>query len=330
MRVGQGLDIAEHEVGEDEAGPIRALGHRRADGRGRPRRRPHALRRSARGGGAGRRPHRPPAQPPPVGHAAGGRAPPRARPWRAGAGSAARCSVVSTDIPTMIANSSPSIVPVALPIPATMIPTSPRGTIPTPTNVASRRPMRSAPTYAPANFVTTASSVTPASSSTVSRSPNAASDSSQADEGEEERRKEGVERRHLLLDRMLVARLGDDHAGQERTDDRGQADLRGERREAEADDHGRQQRRLREARRVQQRRPPGQQLRPAERDEADERDGDRRPSPRSSRCRRRPRPRRPPRPRRAAAPGCRRRSRRRGSCGWRGARARPARSAPRT
>ena len=72
----------------------------------------------------------------------------------------------------------------------------------------------------------------------------------EADEREEEGREEGVERRHLLLDGMLVLGLGHDQAREERADDRRQTDLRGQRREAEAEEHGRQQRRLGEARRV--------------------------------------------------------------------------------
>ena len=49
-------------------------------------------------------------------------------------------SVVSTDIPTTTANSSASTTPSAAPIEATTIPTSPRGTMPTPTIAASLRP----------------------------------------------------------------------------------------------------------------------------------------------------------------------------------------------
>ena len=92
MRVGQGLDIAEHEVGEDEAGPIRALdiaGPVVAVARGDDLLRFDDPRAAAVQAG---RPHRAPAQPPPVSARLSRVGRGRARTWRAGAGPAARAA----------------------------------------------------------------------------------------------------------------------------------------------------------------------------------------------------------------------------------------------
>ena len=68
-------------------------------------------------------------------------------------------------MPTMTANSSGSTTPAVAPMPATMMPTSPRGTIPRPTTLASRAPIgRARRARRRAYFVTNASTVRPASS----------------------------------------------------------------------------------------------------------------------------------------------------------------------
>ena len=144
------------------------------------------------------------------------------------------------------------MTPVLAPMPATMIPTSPRGTMPALIAHASERGEPRVPSPAPTTLVAMATIVSRARIPKhfgISEGVDVELDS---DGGEEERWKERVEALHLLLDRVLILGLGDDQAGEERTDHGGQADLGGQRRKHEAEHHGGEQWRLREPRRLKE------------------------------------------------------------------------------
>ena len=227
-----------------------------------------------------------------------------------------RSSVVRIAIPTTTANSSASTTPSAAPIEATTIPTSPRGTMPTPTIArfgAAQRPR--APGRRGPAWSTAARAVIAASSQQGVAAQQRAEVELDPDEGEEEGREEGVERPHFFLDRGLVLGLGDDHPGEEGADQRRQADAGGEGGQPEAEEDRRQQRRFGETWRLEQLRAAAEQPGPAERDEGDEGDRDARGRERSCRRRRRRRPPSRPRPRAGSGRGCRRRPRRRARFG---------------
>ncbi|HMJ02647.1 MAG TPA: hypothetical protein VK506_06880 [Conexibacter sp.] len=97
-----------------------------------------------------------------------------------------------------------------------MIPTSPRGTIPSPTTAASRLPIGRKPSGGELRDERQAGQsgergerVEVGERCEVEAEP---------DEDEEERREERIQRSDLLLEVVTVLRLGDDHAGEERSE----------------------------------------------------------------------------------------------------------------
>ena len=165
------------------------------------------------------------------------------------------------------------MAPAVSPSPATTKPTSPRGTMPQPMRVARARPSRSAPMYAPTNFDRIARTVIPRSRSAVSRLPQACDVHLSADEAKEERREECGDRSNLLLEGPSLARLPHHHPTQEGADDRRKTDERGDRGQAEHDDHAGKKWSVRKAGGGQQRPAVGQHARPAKDHHNDEEQG---------------------------------------------------------
>ena len=95
--------------------------------------------------------------------------------------------------------------------------------MPTEISVRSPRSIPTAPIHAPMSFLTTQGGDARQQEQRAAVGEGLEVDA-QADEGEEERGK-GVERLDGVFDFAVVLGLGDDHAGEERADDRRQADL---------------------------------------------------------------------------------------------------------